>query len=175
MHMCFDKLDYVPVAYPSNPDLRTGRLTRLILQDGDYKVAVRAAAAFRSFEDRPWNIWDLYQHLDSTYSDSKFILTERDPESWWRSVHRWLTVSKVDQTKKLSLYLDHLKVEKLDKTLFIDAYLEHNRKVKTYFEGRSNLLVMNLEKGDEWNVLCDFLGCPVPDIPFPHRNRQKYG
>ena len=32
------------------------------------------------------------------------------------------------------------------------------------------LLVMDIIAGDGWDKLCPFLGKPVPEAAFPHRN-----
>ena len=49
------------------------------------------------------------------------------------------------------------------------AYATHERNVREYFAGRpEDLLVMNVTAGDGWELLCPFLGKPVPDFPFPH-------
>jgi len=34
------------------------------------------------------------------------------------------------------------------------------------------LLRMRLTAGDAWQLLCPFLGLPVPDEPFPHLNAR---
>lgn len=34
---------------------------------------------------------------------------------------------------------------------------------------KDQLLVFDVKEG--WQPLCDFLGIPVPDIPFPHKNK----
>jgi len=36
------------------------------------------------------------------------------------------------------------------------------------------LLVIDFEKGDGYTSLCGFLDCPVPQEPFPHKNRLTY-
>jgi len=33
------------------------------------------------------------------------------------------------------------------------------------------LLVMDVTRGDGWDLLCPFLGLPIPSEPFPHENR----
>jgi hypothetical protein len=42
-----------------------------------------------------------------------------------------------------------------------------------YFRDRpDDLLVMDVEKGDNWKELCGFLGIDIPDAPFPWKNRR---
>jgi hypothetical protein len=50
-------------------------------------------------------------------------------------------------------------------------YNEHNNAVKEYFVGRpDDLLVVCWEEGHGWSEICGFLGLPVPELPFPHKN-----
>jgi hypothetical protein len=53
-----------------------------------------------------------------------------------------------------------------------ERYQRHNREVLDHFGGRSDFLVMQLEKGDGWPQLCSFLGKPIPEGEFPHLNRR---
>ena len=56
----------------------------------------------------------------------------------------------------------------------IMSYLRHNAEVEDYFKGTQKLLVMDMEAGDGWSELCDFLNIKAPAGPFPQRNRQRY-
>ena len=46
-------------------------------------------------------------------------------------------------------------------------YREHNDRVRRTVP-HDQLLVYNVKQG--WKPLCDFLGCEIPDIPFPREN-----
>jgi len=129
------------------------------------------AQHYRSFEDRPWNMWSMYRRLDERFPDSLFILTIRDAESWWRSTEHWITVSKPDVFPRYQL---HLRVPQANKESMIESYLRYNAEVEAYFRNTSKLLIMNIEKGDGWDKLCAFLGTPKPQAKFPHQNRQSY-
>lgn len=143
----------------------------LLIKDGNYEPALRFAGIYRVFEDRPWNVWDMYRRLDERYPGSRFILTIRSPETWWRSVERWVTVTKPHIGE---LYRTHLKVASLSEKDMVQAYLRYNQEVCDYFKGRDDFLMLNFEAGDEWDPLCRFLNIPVPDRKFPHSNRQTY-
>jgi hypothetical protein len=145
-----------------------------IFDYGNTDIAVAIASRFRSFHDRPWNVGALYQVLDREFPESRFILNWRKSDNWWRSVERWLTVSHADDIAKYERYLKHTGSEGLDKDRFITAYEAHNSEIQAYFRGRDNLLCLNFEQDPGWGPLCEFLGCPVPEEPFPHENRQSY-
>jgi hypothetical protein len=136
--------------------------------------ALALAQDYRSFHDRPWNVGDFYRHLDAQFPGSRFILTWREPEVWWRSTQRWLTVVHRDDPARMERFLKHCKTDRLDREAFLAAYAEHNAAIRAYFAGRADLLDINFEAEPRWERLCAFLDCPVPDLPFPHENRQRY-
>ena len=170
---CYDILGFYPNAYSlTSPHIDLKPLCREIFKYGNYGPALNAAMRFRTFQDRPWNVLKMYRILDAAFPESKFILTYRDPENWWKSVDHWLNVTNKNNSGKLDRYLKQLKVDSLDKDKFIAGYLQYNNEVKDYFNNRDNFLVVNFEEGDKWEILCDFLNLPVPDTPFPHANKQ---
>ena len=149
---------------------RTGLIPDLF-KHGNYEPAIRFAAVYRVFEDRPWNMWDMYRRLDERYPDSRFVLTYRHPDTWWRSVHRWITVTKPHVTERYRL---HLKAASIQESDMIAAYNRFNEERREYFRGRADFLELNFEAGDAWDKLCAFLNLPIPDSPFPHANQQNY-
>jgi hypothetical protein len=52
-----------------------------------------------------------------------------------------------------------------------DRYREHYALVRK-LTPPDRLLEFRLNDG--WGPLCDFLGKPVPDVPFPHLNEKKW-
>lgn len=140
---------------------------------GNLGLALQAATSFRAFHDRPWNVGKVYEVLDILYPDSRFILTSRESESWWRSVERWVTVTHPDDNEKHYRYLKHLDVATLEKRVCIDAYEAHNEGIRRYFIGRTtDFLELRMEEDFRWEPLCTFLGLPVPAPAFPFENRQ---
>lgn len=137
-------------------------------------LLLEMARSFRSFHDRPWNVGTFYQELDNAFPGSRFILTWREPEVWWRSTARWLTVMHRDDPARMERFLKHCRTDRLDREAFLAAYDEHNAGIRAYFAGRDDLLDINFGLEPHWERLCAFLGCPLPDAPFPHENRQNY-
>lgn len=168
---CFDVLDLHPIAPNSMASLQTRLVSKNLRRYNDYSMALKYAEKFKSFEDSPWNLWEMYKNLNDRFPDSLFILTIRDSEKWWRSVKRWTTVTKPWMSGS---YRQHLGVSHCGKDAMIGAYERYNREVIQYFEGGNNLLVIDFEKNDGWEAMCDFLNCPIPDQAFPHVNRQTY-
>lgn len=134
--------------------------------------------------------WD---DLIEAFPKAKVILTERDSdEIWYRSMEKQL---KLLYSTPFYLYnftsplwrhfwrfstdlvllpfgLERRKPFDTDiqvaETVWKQAYRRHNAYVKNACP-EDRLLVFNLKEG--WEPLCEFLGKPVPAIPFPHENK----
>lgn len=119
------------------------------------------AGGFDSFEDLPWCY--LYKELDRKFAGSRFILTVRKNESDW-----------FDSLRKHDVYIDSdnfLSRRGRDYETALATYRTHNAGVREFFSGRSDLLEVCWENGDAWDRLAAFLDRPVPEIPFPHKNK----
>ncbi len=154
---------------PASPERHVAN--RALFDHGDYEPALQLAEPYRAFQDRPFNVWEMYRKLDERYPGSRFVLTSRSPETWWRSVDHWIHVAKPHIAKR---YVEHLRVDDDSKTAMIDGYERYNQEVRNYFTGRTDFLELDFERGDGWKPLCELLELPVPDEPVPHRNRQSY-
>ncbi len=141
-------------------------------------------ADYRSTTDFPaccaWN--ELYHH----YPEAKVVLTVRDPGSWWESMSsvlyptrtlypRWLT-RLVPFTQRWQDMVDRLvwtgtfdgRFE--DKAYATSVFDAHIDAVRQHCDPE-RLLVFQVSEG--WQPLCEFLGVPVPNKPFPHVNDAK--
>jgi hypothetical protein len=129
--------------------------------------------------------WLWYKDLIRKYPDAKVILTIRDPESWYTSVKKasdMLHDPKNHRSQERSMDVLRLlgafslrptsplygKLE--DKESGMATFVKHNQEVID-FVPKENLLVMEL--GEGWERLCEFLGKPIPDIPYPNLNNPK--
>lgn len=122
----------------------------------------------------------LYRKLDAAYPGSKFILTVRHPERWLDSLRRhfdadhnqWRQAWDNDPfTHRVHEILYGRK--DFDASTFLSRYQRHNREVQEYFEDRpGDLLVMNVDRGDNYRELCSFLSRKLPGFPFPHENQS---
>ena len=136
------------------------RLKAIMRRGGDREAILTEAERYRSFEDSPW--YHLYRELDQRFPSSKFILTTRvDSGTHARSAWNML-VRKGQRRGEISP-----EVRKRNQ----QHYEAHNAAVRDYFRDRpDDFLEVCWERGDGWGRLCNFLGVPVPDVPFPHRN-----
>lgn len=122
----------------------------------------------------------IFANLDRAYPNSKFILTIRDTENWFKSVKNHFIVTKemFDRSDKLKLLKEEelfYKIKHVDKNIFIERYENHNKEVIDYFKNRKNdLLVIDIIQGDGWDKICRFLDKRVPNDVFPIINKRKY-
>ncbi|KAK2018398.1 hypothetical protein LZ32DRAFT_371404 [Colletotrichum eremochloae] len=122
----------------------------------------------------------------------KFILTERTPESWAKSIAGSLGAYHVKLAKpplSIARYFDSFiwELTALFRAMthrwsgglepsdpgFNDAlaksYIKYMESVKTLVPPE-RLLILNLEKGFGWEEICTFLKLDVPEEPYPRIN-----
>ena len=130
-----------------------------------------------------------YKELMEAYPDAKVILTIRDDQSWiksWNVLNNQILksftfrfLSKIPGTSfKLQKDIHNemilgprgaFKGSKTDKDRKI-RFNEWNQSVKDYVPS-DKLLVYQVKEG--WEPLCLFLDKPIPDMPFPYKNKTK--
>jgi hypothetical protein len=116
------------------------------------------------------DIWMLSEHfdvLDRQYPASRFILTTRPREEWIESrrKHVLRNQARAARGEYTGNFLE------IDPEAWRTEWDTHHERVSDYFAGREDLLVMRISEGDAWELLCPFLGHPIPDAPFPWRHR----
>ena len=115
----------------------------------------------------------MYKDLDKMFRNSKFVHLTRD--DWVHRVEFYFKrkQARPNQNKvQVNLRGDVYGSNYWDKQLYGDAYRRYEEDVRNYFEGRDNLLVMNIVdgRGSEKELL-DFLGIEDKGIKFPHSNK----
>ncbi|KAF8586160.1 hypothetical protein K439DRAFT_1659818 [Ramaria rubella] len=114
----------------------------------------------------------------AAYPNAKFILTTRDPGKWERSMQSTIlpAIAVLNNKKNRSPLEDSMwtwhNVHMLARyhRLLSNAQqeiIDHNENVQRIIP-ENKLLVYEVEEG--WERLVDFLGVPMPDVPFPHLN-----
>jgi hypothetical protein len=143
-------------------------------------------AGYRSTVD--WPGARFWREIAAAFPQGKIILTVRDPRSWYASAKssiyaaamQPLPASGVDP---IFASLWHMSREVVwdgvfhgrfaDEEYALRVFEEHNRSVRDEADP-DRLLVF--EVGQGWQPLCEFLGVPAPDEPFPHVNdRSTFG
>jgi len=106
---------------------------------------------------------------DVQYPGSKFILTLRDMDAWLDSRRRH--VERNQRMKEAGEYAGPFLT--VDPDSWVEEYRRHEAIVRAYFAHRPADLLGFRPTDGKWEPLCEFLGRPVPDVPFPWENRDK--
>lgn len=161
--------------HPEHPPLwqrfATGERTDWETLLGDYPAAVDWPASF------------LWRELAAYYPQAKVVLTVRDPQRWFESINNTLfhfmkaptPVGPEAAVRQIIMARDLIQQRLFgnrldDRDHVIRTYLNHNAAVQAAIPA-SRLLVFDVAQG--WGPLCQFLGVPIPDTPFPRVNAQE--
>jgi hypothetical protein len=136
---------------------------------------------FRSTMD--WPGARFWRELLANYPSARVILSTRDPERWYASAHQSIyQANLVSRASELgydplarrrcelvnSIVWDgtfHGRFD--DKEYALQVFDEHYAAVRRDVPADR---LLEYEVGQGWQPLCDFLGVPVPDEPFPQLN-----
>ena len=153
-----------------------------------YDEIYRLTKYWNAFADGPWGGSDLYKKLYEWYPDAKFILTIRDPESWYNSYIRMVT--KFTENRDLEnawddfhahgrygsvYFFKHVfQIGTLagNKDKIIGYFEKTNNDIKAFFKEKRNFLELNIIGGEGWEKLCDFLSHEIPQVDFPDVNKS---
>jgi hypothetical protein len=123
-----------------------------------------------------------WRAMMEAFPEAKVILTERDPEAWWKSwsalvesqqgsVDRLVFLPRFKALDRLVINFERgffkMEPDQYVKEDAIASFNQHNEDVKAAVPPE-RLLVFTVDEG--WEPLCEFLGVQVPDEPFPHEN-----
>jgi hypothetical protein len=138
---------------------------------GDYKAAVDWPSAY------------FWRALWAMSPGAKIILTERPAEAWYKSfsstILEFMQRGDAGITEPVLLAQRKMGRFLLNETLFggrfekdhvIDVYNRSNASVRAEVP-KDKLLVFDAPDG--WKPLCEFLGVPVPDVPYPLTNTTE--
>jgi len=128
-----------------------------------------------------WPSAAFWRPLATRFPDAKVILTERPEEAWWRSISQTIFRSlrepmpadapperHVQRAMATTVILGGTFDSRVDdKEHVLSVYRAHNAAVKAELPP-ARLLVF--EGTGSWTPLCNFLGLPIPDEPYPNIN-----
>ena len=148
-----------------------------VFQNGAQPDVKRVYQHADAIVDSPGNFF--WEEILEAYPDSKVILSEREEDSWIKSAVNQLQVIEAVISRRFLCVLSptfavYSGINALigtanPKSAYIlrKQYRQHNHRVKSLVPPEK-LLVYNVKQG--WKPLCDFLGCEVPTVAFPHEN-----
>ncbi|XP_002122455.3 uncharacterized protein LOC100184414 [Ciona intestinalis] len=141
-------------------------------------------------------IFYYWEEILQAYPDVKIVLTLRDEDKWWKSLKQQVDNIKGSKMyrammilsptgRRFDAFVQRLTMVEfgsmLDYSRFFNSNVELNEMIcrRTFRQSNSyimqkapkeNLLVFRVSEG--WGPLCKFLGVPIPDTPFPHKNAR---
>ena len=123
-----------------------------------------------------WPACDYWQELAAYYPAAKVVLTVRDSEAWFNSTQHTIfgpnSPAARDGLSGIGLIVQRIAARHFggklnDKERLIEGYLRHNAEIERAVPAE-RLLVYQVT--EEWTPLCQFLGLPIPSVPFPDVN-----
>jgi hypothetical protein len=149
--------------------------------EGDAGSLDKALEGYRSTVDWPGTYF--WRELVGQHPDAKVILTVRDPQRWYESAHgtifraamnapseaggaQGVEVAAVGMVRGL-VWDGTFGGRFADRDHAIRVFEEHNEAVRREVPADR---LLELEVSEGWEPLCDFLGVPVPEAPFPRAN-----
>ena len=130
-----------------------------------------------------WPSARYWREISAHYPDAKVLLTLRDAESWFASVHATIYPSIVSwPTREPGHFRDMLDMAQEtivkqtidgrldDRDLALAVYRAHEEEVRRTI-APERLLAYGVSEG--WEPLCAFLEVPIPDTPFPRTNTSE--
>jgi hypothetical protein len=142
----------------------------------DYRRFFRG---YRSTVD--WPSCEFYRELTEVYPDAKVVLNLRDPQEWYESVREtlwqiqfampWWFPPSILRMQDDVIWRSRFNGEFTDRARTIAVYEAHLDEVRRIVPpGR----LLEYRVGQGWEPLCEFLGRPVPDVPFPRLNDRAF-
>jgi hypothetical protein len=126
-----------------------------------------------------WPISAFWRELAGVNPDAVVVLSVRaDAETWWQSVDSTILVAARHQQPPeygewqplfLELLEQRLTPDWNDRHSAMSAYEGHNAAVRDAFAER----LVEWHADDGWAPLCQALGLPIPNEPFPHLNSRE--
>ncbi|GAB1311478.1 hypothetical protein MFIFM68171_01688 [Madurella fahalii] len=129
--------------------------------------------------------------LIKAYPDAKVVVVQRDFDKWWPSfreevldrvltqplaaIHGWIGwkimgIRAVQAMRKLHFGFFHARSKEEAHRNARRAYDEYFAEIRRIVPEERRL---EYKMGDGWEPLCEFLGVPVPNVPFPRSNEQE--
>jgi hypothetical protein len=135
---------------------------------GDYRLPT--FDLFDAFTDNPY--FHIWRQIYELYPDARYILTVRDEAVWIESCVRFFRNRRI-RPMRLWMFGEHANPARdaQSRQAWLDAYRAHNAAVRDFFRTRpGQYMELDPTREPGWQRLCDFLGAPIPDRPWPHAN-----
>ena len=122
-----------------------------------------------------WPASAFWPEIADAFPDAVILLSERDPESWWKSASSTIFPSIGGAGGEWRAMIDALFAARFttavhDRDASIAAYERHYADALQRIPPRR---LVRWRASDGWEPLCRALGVAVPSEPFPHTNTTE--
>jgi hypothetical protein len=122
-----------------------------------------------------WPGASFWSELTSAFPDALVLLSVRDPEAWYRSAINTIFVGLDQAPAEMQPWMrtvrklmhDRFSDDFDDEPAMVAAFRRHNDAVRAAIPPAR---LLEWSPGDGWAPICERLGLPVPDEPFPVTN-----
>lgn len=130
-----------------------------------------------------WPSCNLWAEQLAAFPEAKIILSRRDPAAWYRSIMSTIYPSSAAAAASddpgqrafgafaMEVIWDRVFQGRLDDEAHVCATFEAHNAAVIAAAPKDRLLVFEASEG--WGPLCDFLGVPVPETPYPRSNSTE--
>jgi hypothetical protein len=132
-------------------------------------------AGYQSMVDHPGCVY--WRELMDHYPDAKVLHTVRDPDKWFESTQATIFAPNSPATNPpppMKAFFDTVhgwyRGDIHDRAHMTQVFRRHTEEVVATVP-KDRLLVYDVSQG--WGPLCEFLGVPVPDTPYPRENTTE--
>jgi hypothetical protein len=131
-------------------------------------------AGYASVVDYPGAAY--WRQLAAYYPDAKVLHSVRDPDAWFDSTRATIFAPGMQTTTPdrpmsafFASFLGDTREHLHDRAFMTDYFRRHTEEVKRAIPTERLLIY---EAGQGWAPLCEFLGAPIPDAPYPSENSR---
>ena len=125
-----------------------------------------------------WPGASFWREISAANPDALVVLSTRDPEAWYRSASN--TIFNVFDhsppgleewfTSVRKMFRERFSDDLQNPTAMMEAFERHNAEVRA---GVTAERLLEWTAADGWAPICERLGVPVPDEPFPVANTMN--
>jgi len=175
MHTALNRLGFGPCHHMSEMFVHPEAFPKWIAAANGAENWDELFEGYESMVD--WPGVKYWRQLVDYYPEAKVLHTVRDPDQWFDSTQATIfnraNLERIVLPGPMSDFFGALFGDMMpyiaDRARMTDYFRRHDAEVRaTVPEDR--LLVY--EVGSGWEPLCDFLGVPVPDEPYPSENSR---
>jgi hypothetical protein len=122
-----------------------------------------------------WPGASFWPELTAAYPDALVLLSVRDPEAWYRSARNTILHGMDKAPDEIGPWMVSFRECMADRfsddfdnpTAMMDAFVRHNDAVRAAIPPDR---LLEWTATDGWDPICERLGLPIPDEPFPVSN-----